>query len=83
MPRTRLDRFSRPAPDLVKAAILEAAHAQKRSYDDMAGAVGVSRSTWCRMMNEQRSDDWPLSKIYAACRYLGIPPEELRASIRY
>lgn len=83
MPRTRFDRFSKSAPDLLKGAILGAAHDQKRSYGDMAKAVGVSRSTWGRMMNEQRSDDWPLSKIYAACRYLGIPLEDLWALIRY
>ena len=83
MPRTRFDRFANPPPDLRKGAILCAVRDQRRSYDDMARAVGVSRSTWCRMLNEQRTDEWPLSKIIAACRYLGIPPEDLRASIRY
>lgn len=81
MPRTRFDRFRRPAPDYLKGVIREETHAQNRSYEDMAKAVGVSRSTWCRMMNEQRTDDWPLGKIRAACRYLSIAPEDLRVML--
>ena len=83
MPRTRFDRFSKPAPDLLKGAILGAVHDQRRSYDDMAKAVGVSRSTWCRMVNEQRTDEWPLAAIRSACAFLGIPPEELHGMILY
>lgn len=83
MPRTRFDRFRAPPPDLLKGAILGAIRDQARSYDEMAAAVGVSRSTWCRMLNEQRADEWPLDKTCAACKYLGIPIDDLRSLIRY
>ncbi len=83
MPRTRFDRFREPPPDLLKGAILGAIHDQGRSYGEMSEAVGVSRSTWSRMLNEQRADEWPLDKIRAACKYLGVPIEDLRGLIRY
>lgn len=85
MPRTRLDRYSapkRPATDRPKAMILERVNALGKSADDMAQALGVSKNTWFARLR-QPTEHWPFGQLIAACQFLGVEPEELRAAIRY
>ena len=86
MPRTKLcDKYSapkRPAPDYPKALILERMDAQRVTPDDMARALGLSRSTWF-MRRKQNTAEWPLGDLIKACRFLGVHPDDLRAAIRY
>lgn len=84
MPRTNLDKFSKPKRpvDYPKALILGRMAAAGATNDAMAAALGVSRSTWFQR-RRQPSTAWTVGELLAACVYLQIEPDELRAAIRY
>ena len=84
MPRTHLDKFSRKRPpaDYPKALILERVAALDISPDDIAAALGVSRNTWFTRL-KQPTTSWPFGQLIAACKILGVEPEDLRQAIRY
>ena len=83
MPRTRLDRFSKPRPDLVKALILERCAAHPPGfYEELAAGMGISIPTWFKR-KRQPTSEWPLGEVLAACRMLDVDLADLRAAIRY
>lgn len=88
MPRTRLgEQFAPktpPAPpvDHIKALILERIHARNESGEQMAAALNCSRSKWYELRSRPTTD-WTLGELLAACKHLGVEPDELRAAIRY
>ena len=82
MPRTHLDKLSKPKLDPVKGLILSAGRDQDKTNDDLAMMAKVSRSTFQAMLNKH-SDTWPLRRTLDLCRGLHIPIEDVRAGIRY
>lgn len=82
MPRTKLDKYSKPRLDPVKGLILSASRDQKKTNDDLAVMAKVSRTTFQAMLNKH-SDTWPLRRTLDLCNGLHIPIEELRPAIRY
>ena len=86
MPRTKLtEKYCKPAappPDYVKAIILERIDALGKSPDAVASAMQYNRATWFSR-KKQHTNQWPLGEIVRLCAFLGIPLEDLRASIRY
>ena len=88
MPRTRLaEQFAPktpPAPpvDHIKALLLERIQASGQSAEQMADAIGCSRSKWYELRSRPTTE-WTLGELLAACRHLGVEPDELRAAIRY
>ena len=82
MPRTNLDKFSRPKTDPIKGLILAAGRDQHKSTEEMAKLAGVSRGTYTNML-KTHSDMWPLRRTLDLCKGLRIPIEEIRPAIRY
>lgn len=85
MPRTRLDRFSKPkAPDAdpIKGMILERMQALKIRNHMMARAMLISEGAWYAR-KKAPTTEWTLGELIRAATYLGIEPEELREGIRY
>ena len=80
MPRVKLNR---PPVDPIKALILERKNACQLGDDQMAGKMGVSRSTYQKRINHQHTNDWPHGQITRLCRALDIPIQELRDATRY
>ena len=85
MPKTRFDRYaqpSRPAPDPLKALILERMQALRLHAPEVASAIGVSTNTFFSRMRKPTSD-WPLGQLIKAAVFLGIDQEDFRSAIRY
>lgn len=85
MPKTIFDKHAkpkRPAPDYLKALILERVQALDVSNAEMAGALGVSLGTW-RARRMCPTSKWELGELVKAAVHLGIEPEDFRAAIRY
>lgn len=80
MPRVKLNE---PARDRVKELILGQKH--RCAFDDerMAKLMGVSRATYSRRMNQQKTTEWPLREVLRTCKQLNVPIDELREAIRY
>ena len=85
MPRTRFDQYAkpaRPAPDYLKALILERMDVLKIDGAQMAEALGVSRNTF-QHRKKQPTTEWSLGELLKAAAFLGIDPEDFRSAIRY
>jgi hypothetical protein len=85
MPRTRLDRFSKPkAPDAdpIKALILERMQALGIRNHMMAQAMLISEGSWYAR-KKAPTTEWTLGELIRAATYLGIEPDQLREGIRY
>lgn len=82
MPRTRLDKFSRPAPDPLKALILERMHALRIKAPEIASAMGIGTNTFFARMRHPTTD-WPLGQLIKAAAFLGIEQEDFRQAIRF
>lgn len=82
MPRTKLDKYSKPRLDPVKGLILSASRDQKKTNDDLAVMAKVSRTTFQAMLNKH-SDTWPLRRTLDLCNGLYISIDDLRSAIRY
>ena len=82
MPRTKLDKYSRPRIDPIKGLILAASLDQHKSSKEMADMAGVSVSTYNRML-AQHSTKWTLESILSLCNGLRIPIDEIRPAVRY
>jgi hypothetical protein len=85
MPKTIFDKHAkpkRPAPDYLKALILERMHTLKVSNAQMAEATGMSYNTWCHRKLLPTSK-WEFGELVKAAAFLGIEPEDFRAAIRY
>lgn len=82
MPRTKLDKFSRPKTDPLKGLILAAGKDQGKSADELAKMAGVSRSVYYEMI-KTHSDNWPLCRSLGLCKGLRIPIDEMRLCVRY
>lgn len=82
MPRTKLEKLSRPRVDPIKGLILAAGRDQNKGLDEMAAMAGVSSSTIKRML-KQHSSEWTMAKMLALCDGLRIPIEEIRPAVRY
>lgn len=82
MPRTKLDKFSRPKTDPLKGLILAAGRDQHKSQSEMAKLAGVSPATYSRML-DKHSVKWSLESILSLCDGLRIPIEEIRPAVRY
>lgn len=64
--------MSRPKTrDPIKGVILESMLRLGLDAEDMATAVGVSRSTFYRMMKEH-TDSWPLGMVKTAFKCCGM-----------
>ncbi len=82
MPRTKLDKYSRPKLDPIKGLILAACRDQNKSQSEMARMAGVSPATYSRML-DKHSVKWSLEVILSLCDGLRIPIEEIRPAIKY
>lgn len=84
MPKTKLERFSKPAVrrDPVKGLILEYKTILNLTHAECAEKMGVSPNTFTRHIQGSHSDEW-LSDALKFCRSVGVPIEEFRAAIRY
>lgn len=85
MPKTRFDQYAkpkRPAPDYLKALILERMDALDIKSEAMSEALGISPNTWFAR-KKQPTAEWTLGELTKAAVFLGIDPEDFRAAIRY
>lgn len=80
MPRVKLNEVARDKP---KELII--GQKQRYSFDDdkMARLMGVSRATYSRRMNQQKTTEWPLVELLKVCKGLNVPIDELREAIQY
>ena len=72
----------RKGRDPVKGLILEYKTVQGLNNNDLAKAWGVSRTTCCKRLNEEHSDNW-LAEAKKLCKKLNVPIEEFREAVRY
>ena len=80
MPRVKLNEVAR---DMPKELILGQKHRYDFDDNKMAKLMGVSRATYSRRMNQQKTADWPLVELLKVCKGLNVPIDELREAIRY
>ena len=64
-----------------KGLILEQKEIQGLTVDDVARLASISRSTYCRYMN-QHTSTW-LTEAFRLCMALGLSVEEVRPTITY
>ena len=63
MPRTRLDKFSRPPTDVFKAPVLERVTALRVTTEGVAKLMGVTKNTALNRMKHQHTDDWTIKEL--------------------
>ena len=67
MPFVKLCERNRPRRDTLKAALLERQRAEGVTNEELAEAMGISRSTLYRLMNEH-TDNWTIAQLTLAFR---------------
>ena len=68
--------------DPVKGLILEYKNTLGLTNSNISKLWGVSRTTCCRRLNEEHSDEW-LTEAKKLCKKLKIPEDEFRSAVRY
>ena len=85
MPRTKLGdhvKASKRKPISITEMICGRVTVSDVNMEKLAEAMGCKRTTAYARMH-QPAEQWSFGEIIGACRFLNIPPEELRARIDY
>lgn len=75
MPRVNLNS---PPSDPLRGMVLDRQYSYGKTQDDIAQVLGISRSTWNRMLRNG-SATWTWEQVRKLCRYLDIPLNDARA----
>lgn len=71
MPYVKLSELSKPRRDRLKADLLERQLAYNKTNEDMAAAMGISRSTYQRLL-KQHTEEWTVKQLTAAFHEVGV-----------
>lgn len=85
MPRTKLGEHVKAMsrkPISITEMICGRVTTQNVDMDKLAEAMGCKRTTAYTRMR-QPIEQWNVGEMLGACKFLNIPPEELRAKIEY
>lgn len=72
MPATRLDRFSRPRRDPIKALIQDRIQGTRFSQENLAEVLDVCRATASTRMTRQHTEEWTLGEVKKLCSALKV-----------
>lgn len=86
MPAVKLnkyvDRLKRPPVDRLMQPITERIKTQGLSYTDISKSTGLTKQQITYLMSKP-TDEWPVGRMKAICKAVGVELEDCRNAIRY
>ena len=71
MPYCKLSELNKPRRDRLKADLLERQNAYGKTNEQMAVAMGISRSTYQRLL-KQHTEEWTVKQLQTAFHAVGV-----------